>query len=116
VKIYNLLTKGEKECVDADFRVPKQENNWKLVFVAGETKNNSIIEDKEFGVKVENSVKLIRTVEMLQWVETSHTRDHRTYHEYSREWRQQVVNSHTFHDPSHRNPASKPYESHTGNG
>ena len=37
--------------------------------MSGETKNWRTLEDKEMGIEVQNSIKLVRTVEVYQWKE-----------------------------------------------
>lgn len=41
-------------------------NDFELVHVSGKSQNDSLIEDKAFGVKAPNSYRVIRTVEMYQ--------------------------------------------------
>lgn len=43
---------------------PDDNNNSKLVFASGFLKNDDIIYDEEFDFYVENSIKLVRLVEM----------------------------------------------------
>lgn len=62
---------------------------------------------------MQNSVKIIRTVEMLQWVQRTTRRDNRDHHEYFKEWTGHIVNSNNFHEPQHRNPSTIPYLSKT---
>ncbi|XP_056001007.1 transmembrane protein 43-like isoform X2 [Ostrea edulis] len=69
-----------------------------------------------------NAVKLQRTVEMYQWVETETKREYNeggqtrteTTYSYDLEWRSNVVNSDSFDNPvNHKNPRSFPVESKT---
>jgi hypothetical protein len=62
--------------------------------------------DRDFELEVENSVKLIRTVEMYQWVQQEHKRENHTEFSYKREWRRSLVDSSCFHDTSKVNPSS----------
>ncbi|CEG42653.1 Transmembrane protein 43 family [Plasmopara halstedii] len=73
--------------------------------------------DPKFGIIVKG-VKLHRHVEMLQWVETSYTStsstpededrrfddDRERIYMYDLSWKEEVVDSSTFHDISYRNP------------
>ena len=83
--------------------------------------------DEEFGIAA-IGVRLKRTVEMLQWVETVHddstpesrnaspggATDERTY-TYDLQWRSHVVDSSRFDDASYRNPPASAwlYQSRT---
>lgn len=82
-----------------------------------ETRVNPFVMDPVFGVAVKG-VRLLRQVEMLQWVETSHVstsstpedEDRRADDErdriymYDLRWRDEVVDSSTFNDVSYWNP------------
>jgi len=62
--------------------------------------------DRDFEIEVENSVKLIRNVEMYQWVQHEQKRDNHTEYTYRREWKRNFVDSSFFHDTSKVNPSS----------
>lgn len=94
VRISHLLAKAKRDCLSIDSRNPTQGNNFKLVYVSGMTENRYPVTDKEFGVEVDNSVKLVREVEMYQWVETSRKENERTYFTYNKKW----VNYHVASD------------------
>ncbi|KAE9043078.1 hypothetical protein PR002_g3544 [Phytophthora rubi] len=79
--------------------------------------------DKTFGVAVKG-VKLHRHVEMLQWVETSHTStsstpededrrfddDRERIYMYDLRWREEVIESIEFNDPSYGNPPAEAWK------
>ncbi|KAE8896689.1 hypothetical protein PF003_g19430 [Phytophthora fragariae] len=79
--------------------------------------------DKTFGVAVKG-VKLHRHVEMLQWVETSHTftsstpededrrfdDDRERIYMYDLRWREEVIESIEFNDPSYGNPPAEAWK------
>jgi hypothetical protein len=64
VRMDSLISKAKKMVVEVDHREPRQEDNFKLVHASGITVNHETITDADFGIAVENSVKLIRHVEM----------------------------------------------------
>ncbi len=74
------------------------------------------IEDKEvsdsaFEVSL-HTASLIRVVEMYQWDEDSDTDDDGvTTYSYDGVWRENLINSSSFHDSRYKNPSSMPYKS-----
>jgi hypothetical protein len=62
--------------------------------------------DHDFEVEAENSVKIIRHVEMYQWVEQEEKRENYTEYTYNKEWKRSLVDSSIFHDSSKVNPSS----------
>ena len=113
VKIGELLTKGEKECRNiTDVNNPSSENNFKLVYASGETSNHSATVDEHLHIKVENAVKLIRTVEMYQWTQHTTKHGHNTEYSYSKQWASYHINSNAFHNGGngHQNPDTFPYQ------
>lgn len=115
VKIAALLSKGRKVCVEADVRAPKIENNFKLVYASGITTNDDPLVDSDLGIEVQNSVRLVRTVEMYQWVETEHEKkDEPTTYTYERQWRGYPIDSSRFNDSySYQNPPNMPLMSNS---
>lgn len=114
VKIEALYHKGEKDAKDCeDLKHPKESQNLQLIYASGETRNESKLSDEDFGVTVENSVKIIRTVEMYQWVEHKKKHDNHYSYTYTKEWSSNVINSGSFHESGHSNPATKPFECKT---
>jgi hypothetical protein len=65
----------------------------------GDTSNEEPIYDSDFNVSVANAVKLSRSVEMYQWVESSTTNNNVTTYNYRQEWRSSVIDSGMFHQP-----------------
>ncbi|XP_034308124.2 transmembrane protein 43 isoform X2 [Magallana gigas] len=91
-----------------------------LVYLTGElsTGKKPLVDDLHH-VTV-NAVKLQRTVEMYQWVETETKREYNeggqtrteTTYSYDLEWRSNVINSDSFDNPvGHKNPRVFPVES-----
>jgi len=102
-------------CVEADTRAPKIENNFKLVYASGITTNDDPLVDSDLGIEVQNSVRLVRTVEMYQWVETEHEKkDEPTTYTYERQWRSYPIDSSRFNDSySYQNPPNMPLMSNS---
>jgi hypothetical protein len=85
-----------------------------LVHVAGAATSNEYLHDGDFGITLD-ALKLSRSVETFQWTEqtsTSSKKDSngktttKTTYSYSKEWKQEIVNSNNFNDPSdHENPS-----------
>ena len=110
----HLLEKGRTECVIADHKHPREEDNFKLVYASGITENNEKLVDGDFDIQAENAVKLVRTVEMYQWVEQRHNGNNNQHHyTYSKEWKPHHVSSHGFHQSHHDNPSEMPFTSKT---
>ncbi|GAB5354899.1 hypothetical protein AAMO2058_000159100 [Amorphochlora amoebiformis] len=107
----DALRKGQgKERVNIDTKPLHREKE--LVCVHGKLDTNSrLITDSDFHFELENCVRLKRKVEMLQWVEHKHSTTEKdmlgnkvTRHEYtySKEWRENHVNSEAFHEAKYR--------------
>ena len=54
---------------DVDANNPSQENNFKLVHCTGLMDTKSEIQDEIFGPKANDCAKIVRIVEVCQWVE-----------------------------------------------
>ncbi len=88
----------------------------KLVHLTGETKTASPLTDPDFGVSV-SGLKLIRSVEMYQWVEKTHTEKKEKLgggtetvkrYNYEKKWRTDRVDSSQFKNSAgHNNPGMK---------
>lgn len=99
------------------------ENDCCLVHVPGEASTQESLADPDFdGVAVTNCVKLIREVEMYQWVEHEHTEERDTWnggkekvttYSYSQDWVSSAVNSSSFVEGGHDNPPFPPFEAKT---
>ena len=73
--------------------------------------NESVLTDDLFKVSAKTPI-LTRTVEMYQWVEESKTEDDKTTYTYSKEWKDEIVDSSEFNtENGHQNPTMMPYES-----
>lgn len=68
VSIDSLLTMARNDVKEVrDISNPQKENNLKLVYVSGITKNEFALEDPLLGIQIASSAKLTRRVEMYQW-------------------------------------------------
>lgn len=93
-----------------------------LVHLTGETKTRGMLEDPEFGIGVA-AIKLIREVEMYQWVEVEKseektsvggTTETTTTYTYQKEWKDSPVDSSRFKVTSgYENPREMKYRSST---
>ena len=88
-------------------------NDGKLVHVAGNLTPGGPATDPEFGM-TSSGVRLVRTVEMYQWIEESESSSKKevggsekttTTYKYTRAWKDKPVESGKFKEPGgHRNP------------
>ena len=88
-------------------------NNGKLVSTNGkmEIKDEYLL-DSTFNLQSPKTAKLVRVVEMLQWVEEEDedSNGNVTYN-YKKEWLTEIEDSSTFSNTSKVNPSTMPYES-----
>jgi hypothetical protein len=111
---------GSVVMVTSDRVDPAMEGN--LVHLTGETKTPGFLEDPEFGIAA-TAIKLIREVEMYQWVEVENseektsvggTTETTTTYTYEKEWRDNPVDSTRFKVTfGHENPREMKYRSST---
>ena len=119
VAVAEFVAKAQAELRPVTLEKPLDENEFSLVSGSGETENRQPIDDLEFGASVENSYRLIRKVEMYQWVETVTTEkqgeETRTVFNYHQEWVGYPVNAIEFHDyHDHWNPTNEwPFSAQT---
>ena len=86
-------------------------NEGKLVSTSGEIKViDESLTDNYFNVVVPGTGKLVRVVEMYQWVEDCDTEDDRTVCDYEKKWLSHVENSDFFEEAGHENPETMPFE------
>lgn len=122
VQTYKSLEEGFAQVRSLNAEVPViEENNNKLIHISGPLRTLQPLHDSMYGVAV-TAVKLKRTVEMFQWIETEHKREIQELdrvrtevsYSYSQEWRNHLVNSNSFEKRvDHNNPESMPLESYT---
>ncbi len=120
VKRYKTLKEGRGIVVSVAADKIDPANEGKLVHLSGTMTTESTITDPEFNVTVQ-ALKLIRTVEMYQWVEEKKTEtkkkvgggsEETTTYSYKKDWSTSVIDSSKFDTTDgHENPTSMPYES-----
>ena len=82
----------------------------KLVALSGKLSwNDALVTDGLFGVTAKTP-KMVRVVEMYQWIETSETKDDKTTYTYSKEWAEKIDEHDNSSDTTHTNPTEMPYE------
>lgn len=87
-------------------------NEGKLVSTNGKLEiGDEYLVDSTFGLQSPKTAKLVRKVEMFQWIEEEHEDDegYVTY-TYKKEWKSTLVDSSSFSDSTKVNPTSMPYE------
>eukprot|EP00899_Mesostigma_viride_P019826 jgi/Mesvir1/27845/Mv07520-RA.1 len=90
-----------------------------LIHVAGTLTNVPLLKDTDFGI-LEQTVRLVRKVEMWQWHESSQSRTTRdafgkettvTEYTYNLDWDERLISSSNFHaQGGHQNPAVFPVQ------
>ena len=69
-RIYYVLNRAKAEVVDKqDVNAPTWQNNFKLVHCTGKSKTEVPVRDERFNINFNQCIRLVRRVEMLQWVE-----------------------------------------------
>lgn len=88
-------------------------NEGKLVHVTGKTRTSDTLQDSDFGVAVQNKIRLVRKVSMFQWHESTSTsskeklggaQETTTTYTYSKGWADYPVSSDEFMEKEHDNP------------
>ncbi len=111
---------GAVVSVSADKVDPASEG--KLIHISDAVKTDAPVADDQLAVQA-TAVKLIRNVEMFQWVEHEKKESRKklgggtetvTTYDYKKEWAKGRVDSSSFkHPEDHENPAAPPFESKT---
>jgi len=115
-----------KEGAGAVISVPADKvdpaNEGRLVHLSGPVTADGTLTDDQYGVSAE-ALKLIRHVEMYQWVEEKKSEEKKklgggtetvTTYDYKKEWSDDAVDSASFRHPEgHENPGALPVESQT---
>ncbi|CAD8166093.1 unnamed protein product [Paramecium octaurelia] len=98
------LDQAKKQCTSVNSAEVNPNTNHQLVHTNGESKTSDLVVDAAFGLSMKDCIKLVRTVEMYQWVRKSREENKRTVYYYVQEW------SSTFHSDcgdGHYNDKSK---------
>lgn len=120
VKRYKTLKEGRGLVVSVAVDKVDAANDGKLIHVTGTMTTESRITDPEFNVTVQ-ALRLIRNVEMYQWIEEKKTETKKkigggteevTTYNYKKDWSSNVIDSSKFDTTDgHQNPGSMPYKS-----
>jgi len=123
VQTYKSLKEGAGAVVSVSAEEVNPANDSKLVHVTGQATTNATLTDPTFGVSADNAIKLVREVQMYQWVEDQQTEtvkkvgggtESRTTYTYSKEWSSSHQNSSNFKEPTgHQNPPTMKYQDET---
>ncbi|MBO4448474.1 MAG: TMEM43 family protein [Kiritimatiellae bacterium] len=115
VRTAKALDEGEGACIPVEsIAKVDPEMDGSLVHMTGRADTKDVLVDDEFGLSA-TAIALKRTTEMYQWVEHSETREKKklgggvektTVYTYSKEWKEDVVDSSSFKEAGHDNPAA----------
>lgn len=119
VKTSQSLKEGATSVVSISPDSVNPANEGRLVHFSGEARTPSILIDSQFGAGGP-ALKLKRTVEVYQWVQTAESKtveklggstETTTTYTYKKEWRDEIIDSSEFQEPlGHTNPTSKLFE------
>ena len=109
--VRNIKTTDEmmKTVIDVDSKAIDSANEGKLVATHGKLVNEETLTDNVFGASIVTP-KMVRTVEVYQWVEKEEDDDGTKHYSYTKEWSERLIDSSSFNQSGHENPKSKPYE------
>lgn len=122
VKDYKTLKEGLGLTVSVEADAVNEANEGALIHLSGLATTTEELRDAQFGV-VENAIRLVRHVEMYQWVEEKKEekvtevggseRTETTY-EYDKKWVEDIIDSSDFRYPDgHKNPERMRFEPKT---
>lgn len=99
VTFSKFMTEGRKAVREINCESVDDTNEFELVHMTGTAINMVELLDSEFGIKVPNSYRLKRKVEMYQWKEHCHEDEDTNKKSYSYEqvWSEERINSAIFH-------------------
>ena len=112
------LNEGASAVITVDAAKVDPQNDGKLVHLSGEVATADVLEDLKFGVSV-NAIKLVRKVESYQWQENEKSTTKRgsggsqettTTYTYEKVWSPELINSSSFKEAGHENPATRPVD------
>jgi hypothetical protein len=122
VQTAKALQEGERAVVSVESAAVDPANDGKLIHTSGEARTQETLRDEVFGVQTMEAadcqptqaaarLRLRRTVEMYQWVESSSTSSSSsgTTYSYRTEWKEEVVNARSFHHSGYSNPTEMPF-------
>ena len=109
-KIWHVLARAKDEVVPRiNIHKATNRHNFKLVHCSGKCNTDKAVRDERFAVSVDQTIRLTRRVEMLQWVEIKKeeqsSEGNKTWYEYRQEWRTNQIDYHLFDQQvGHENP------------
>lgn len=103
----NVLVNVSADKVDSANEGKLVSTNGKMVI------EEEYLQDSMFNLQSPKTAKLVRIVEMYQWVEVEEDDGEYVTYNYKKEWLDEVERSDSFHDSSKVNPSSMPYEKET---
>jgi hypothetical protein len=114
IKTYRALVEGAGSIISVDNSKIDPANEGKLIHIAGDFKPNGAPQDATLGMSAEGAVRLLRNVEMYQWVEKSKSETKTkvgggeetvTTYQYVKEWSEKHIDSSKFKvSEGHLNP------------
>jgi hypothetical protein len=118
VRRAQALNEGQGSVISVAADDISSSNNGRLVHTTALADTQDVLSDPEFGVSA-TAIKLTRTVEMYQWIETEHKSTRKksggktetiTTYSYSKGWKDYFINSNSFKE-AHINPPNMRYRS-----
>ena len=100
----NVLVKVSSDKVDPANEGKLVSTNGKMVI------EEDYLQDSMFNLQSPKTAKLVRVVEMYQWVEDCDTEDDRTVCTYDKKWLNTIERSDSFEESGHDNPSDMPYD------
>ncbi|CAB9515392.1 Transmembrane protein 43 [Seminavis robusta] len=113
-EVQSSLREGISKVISIRPDIVNPDMDRELVHVKGKLLSESMVYDNLFGIRV-RGLKLERSVEMLQWVESEREgkEGESKKYSYSKEWRSKVVDSSKFHQQGYNNPHWMRFEDRT---
>ena len=99
VRMAKIIDEGEKECVEVNNGLCIKETEGGLICLHGDFVSDDPIIDNIVSVRLENEIKLVRKVEILQYKEEKINDEEFTYR---KEWVGQILESNHFFEDRHR--------------
>ena len=112
IDVTQWLAEWKKITVNWNISPIDKNLEWKLIYINWKANTDEILKDKIFFVS-DNSIKLIRKVEMFQWkeIKKTHKKDNvwwsettTTTYTYEKAWNKKEVSSSNFKENWHSNP------------
>ena len=121
VRRARALEKGAASVVAVSAEKVQSENEGKLIHVSGMLATDDTLVDPVLGITIKG-IRLKREVEMYQWKEKSSTKSEKqlggsvkktTVYTYEKCWSSSLIDSSSFREAGHNNPAAFPLPSET---